>query len=84
MEKRRVFGTGGELLVHQPDVDFVMLARSQGIRGAEVREPQGLEAALRRGVDAITAGEPYLIDARVAPVGAGADSVWHKLFKLRR
>ena len=31
-----------------------------------------------------TAGEPYLLDVRVATVGAGADSTWHQRFKLRR
>ena len=60
-----------------------MLAKAEGIEGTEVREPQALEAALRRGVDAITAGEPYLLDVRVAPVGTGAESTWHQRFKLR-
>jgi thiamine pyrophosphate-dependent acetolactate synthase large subunit-like protein len=73
-----------EVYLGDPEIDFVMLARSQGIQGLEVREPADLEAALRRGVDAINAGEPYLIDARVATVGAGADSTWHQRFKLRR
>ena len=49
----------------------------------QVREPEALEAALRRGVDAITAGEPYLLDVRIANVGAGADSTWHQRFTLR-
>ena len=73
-----------EVYLGDPEIDFVMLARAQGIDGAEVREPQALEAALRRGVDAINAGEPYLGDARVATVGAGADSIWHQRFKLRQ
>jgi hypothetical protein len=60
-----------------------MLARSQGIEGRKVTEPGDLEAALRRGVDAIPAGAPYLLAARVATVGAGADSTWHQRFKLR-
>jgi thiamine pyrophosphate-dependent acetolactate synthase large subunit-like protein len=112
MEKKRVFGTGGELLVHQlvaqgvrnfhtfggemakqkkypevylgdPEIDFVMLAKAQGIEGTAVREPQAIEAALRRGADAINAGEPYLLDIRVATVGTGAESTWHQRFKLR-
>ena len=53
------------------------------VEGTEVREPQALKAALRRGVAAITAGEPYLLDVRVAPVGKGAESTWHQRFKLR-
>jgi benzoylformate decarboxylase len=72
-----------EVYLGDPEIDFVMLAKSQGVDGAEVREPQALEAALRRGVDAITAGEPYLLDVRVANVGPGADSTWHQRFKLR-
>ncbi len=72
-----------EVYLGDPEIDFVMLAKSQGVDGAEVREPQVLEAALRRGVDAITAGEPYLLDVRIANVGAGADSTWHQRFKLR-
>ena len=60
-----------------------MLPKAQGIEGTEVREPQALEAALRRGVDAITAGEPYLLDVRVAPAGTSAESTWHQRFKLR-
>jgi len=66
-----------------PEIDFVMLARAQGIEGAAVREPQAIEAALRRGVDAMNAGEPYLLDIRVAAVSAGAESTWHQRFKLR-
>ena len=72
-----------EVYLGDPEIDFVMLARSQGIDGTEVREPQGLEAALRRGVEALSAGEPYLVDVRIATVGAGADSTWHQRFKLR-
>ena len=72
-----------EVYLGDPEIDFAMLAKAQGIEGTEVREPQALEAALRRGVDAITAGEPYLLDVRVATVGAGADSTWHQRFKLR-
>jgi benzoylformate decarboxylase len=72
-----------ECYLGDPEIDFVMLARSQGIEGSAVREPQALEVALRRGVDAITAGEPYVLDVRVATVGAGADSTWYQRFKLR-
>ena len=72
-----------EVYLGEPEIDFVMLARAQGIQGSEVREPKDLKAALRRGVDAITAGEPYVLDVRVATVGTGAESTWHQRFKLR-
>jgi hypothetical protein len=60
-----------------------MLAKAQGIDGMHVREPQALEAALRRGAEVIAGGEPYLLDVRLTGVGAGADSTWHQRFKLR-
>src|SRR5215468_5968249 len=72
-----------EVYLGDPEIDFVMLARAQGLEGAEVREPHDLAAALRRGADAIAAGEPYLLDVRVATVGSGAESIWHQRFKLR-
>jgi benzoylformate decarboxylase len=72
-----------EVYLGDPDIDFVMLAKAQGIEGTAVREPQALESALRRGADAIAAGEPYLLDVRVATVGTGAESTWHQRFKLR-
>ena len=72
-----------EVYLGDPEIDFVLLAKSQGVAGAKVTKPQELEGALRRGVEAIAGGEPYLLDVRVAPVGAGADSTWHQQFKLR-
>jgi len=72
-----------EVYLGDPEIDFVMLAKSQGIEGCRVTEPNDMEAALRRGVDATTAGEPYVLDVRVATIGAGADSTWHQRFKLR-
>lgn len=73
-----------EVFLGDPEIDFVMLAKSQGIDGMIVREPQALEKALRRGTEVMSAGEPYLIDVRIARVGAGSDSTWHQEFKLRR
>jgi thiamine pyrophosphate-dependent acetolactate synthase large subunit-like protein len=72
-----------EVYLGDPEISFSMLAKSQGVNGAEVRDPQDLERALRRGLEVTAAGEPYVLDVRVAPVGAGADSTWHQQFKLR-
>lgn len=71
-----------EVFLGDPEIDFAKLAQAQGVPGAKVESPQELEAALRRGVEATAAGEPYVLDVRVAPVGAGADSTWHQKFKL--
>jgi thiamine pyrophosphate-dependent acetolactate synthase large subunit-like protein len=73
-----------EVYLGDPEIDFSMLAKSQGVDGAKVTAPQDLERALRRAVEVTAAGEPYVLDVRVTPVGAGADSTWYQEFKLRR
>jgi thiamine pyrophosphate-dependent acetolactate synthase large subunit-like protein len=73
-----------EVYLGDPEIDFVMLAKSQGVDGAKVTAPQDLERALRRAVEVTAAGEPYVLDVRVTPVGPGADSTWYQQFKLRR
>lgn len=73
-----------EVYLGDPEIDFVMLAKSQGVSGARVDNPQDLEKALRRGADVIAGGEPYLLDVRLATVGGGADSTWYQDYKLRR
>lgn len=66
-----------ETYLGDPEVDFVMLAKAQGIEGMRVDEPGDLEAALKRGSDAQAAGEPFLLDVRITNVGAGADQSWY-------
>src|SRR4029453_16635769 len=73
-----------EVFLGDPEIDLVMLARSQGVDGMHVREPQALEAGRRRGAGVTAGGQPFLLDVRIANVGAGADSTWYKEFKLRR
>jgi benzoylformate decarboxylase len=71
-----------ETYLGDPAIDFVMLAKSQGIDGMHVYEPDELDAALTRGRDAQAAGEPFVLDVHITNVGAGADSNWHKAFAL--
>ena len=65
-----------------PDIDFVQLAASQGIKGERATTPAELEAALRRGMQATKGGEPYVVEALIRRIGAGAESTWHEGFKL--
>ena len=65
-----------------PDIDFVKLAQSQGIEGITVENSSELRPALKRGVDATRAGEPFLLDVRVSRTGGGADSTWHQAYSL--
>jgi len=72
-----------ETYIGNPDIDFVMLAKSQGIRGEHVTKPQELDAALTCARDVQPQGEPYLLDVRIANVGIGSDQCWHQSFRLR-
>ncbi len=65
-----------------PDIDFSLLAKSQGVSGEQVTQPDGIAPALRRGMDATARGEPYIVDVRVGRTGGGAESTWHQAFNL--
>jgi benzoylformate decarboxylase len=65
-----------------PDIDFVQLAASQGVRGEKVEAGGDLRPALQRGIAATRDGKPYLIDVLIARYGGGAESTWHDSFNL--
>jgi thiamine pyrophosphate-dependent acetolactate synthase large subunit-like protein len=66
------------LYLAAPAVDYVGLARSQGVDGEAVTTLKELEPALRRGLERVTVeNRPYLIDVTVAREGVGADSTWY-------
>jgi thiamine pyrophosphate-dependent acetolactate synthase large subunit-like protein len=71
-----------ETYLGDPAIDFVMLAKAQGIEGQHVHEPNELDAALKRAREVQAAGEPYLLDVHITNVGPGADQSWYKAFKL--
>ena len=79
---RRMAETGHYhgLYLGDPDIDFVKLAESQGVRGERVTSAADISAALKRGTAATRAGEPYLVEVVVARVGGGTDSTWHQKF----
>jgi len=71
-----------ETFLGDPAIDFVLLAKAQGIEGQHVYEPAELDAALTRAREVQAAGEPYLLDVHITNVGAGADQSWYKAFNL--
>ena len=73
-----------ETYLGDPAIDFVMLAKAQGIEGQHVHEPSELDAALTRAREVQAAGEPYLLDVHITNVGAGADQNWYKEFSLSK
>ena len=66
-----------------PAVDYVGLARAQGVEGECVKTVKELEPALRRGLDVTTRGNrPYMVEVAVAREGVGADSTWYQDWQL--
>ncbi len=70
------------LYIGDPDVDFVKLAESQGVKGEKVTAGSDIKAAFKRGIQATRDGNPYVIEVVVAPTGGGAESTWHQGYKL--
>jgi thiamine pyrophosphate-dependent acetolactate synthase large subunit-like protein len=71
------------LYLSAPAVDYVALARSQGVEGEAVTTAKELEPALWRGLERVTRdNRPYLIDVSVAREGVGADSIWYQDWQL--
>ena len=71
------------LWLSDPAVDYVSLARAQGVDGECVKTVKDLEPALRRGLDITTRGNrPYVVEVAVAREGIGADSTWFQDWKM--
>lgn len=65
-----------------PDIDFVKLAESQGVKGERVEAGGALDAALKRGIAATRDGKPYLVEVVISRYGGGAESTWYEKFSL--
>ena len=60
-----------------PDVDFVGIAESFGIKGEVISSPDQINPAMKRAIQTTKDGKPYLIDAILAQRGPGAGINWH-------
>jgi benzoylformate decarboxylase len=70
-----------------PDVDFTKLAAAYNIPGAVVNNSDELAPAIRRGLQTLRDGRPFMLDVRTRTFGPGADLTWYpdfSLAKLRR
>ncbi len=65
-----------------PDIDYVMLARSQGVDGAKATTASEFEAVVKRGIAATRRGEPFVVDVDISRFGGGAESTWYQAFNL--
>ena len=68
-----VRGRGGDRswigsTLRDPDIDYVKMAGGYGMAGeGPISDPAKLSASLKRGVDAVKRGEPYMIDVITQP-----------------
>jgi len=54
--------------IDNPNIDYTMLAKSMGVQAeGPVSDPKDLSAAIRRGIDVVKRGDPYLIDVITQP-----------------
>jgi acetolactate synthase-1/2/3 large subunit len=54
--------------LRDPNIDFAAMAKSMGVGASgPITDPKDLAAAIRRGVDVVKRGEPYLIDVVTQP-----------------
>ena len=65
-----------------PNIDFVGLAKSQGVDGAKIERSADLIPSLKRGIAATKAGEPFLLDIVVAKTGGGRNSDWFQAYNV--
>jgi benzoylformate decarboxylase len=71
------------LFLGAPAMDYVALARAQGVEGERVGSPKELEPALRRGLERTTRdNRPYVVEVAVAREGVGAESTWYQDWEM--
>jgi len=70
------------MMLDNPLIDFVGLARAEGCDGIRVEKAADLRPALKRGIEATRAGTPFLIDVEVGRTGGVADSAWFQRFSV--
>jgi thiamine pyrophosphate-dependent acetolactate synthase large subunit-like protein len=60
-----------------PDVDFTKLAAAYNIPGAVVENTDQLAPAIKRGLQTLKEGRPFMLDVRTRTLGSGADLTWY-------
>lgn len=65
-----------------PEIDFVGLARSQGVRGRRVTAASEIADGLQEGINETKNGRPYLLEIVIGCMGGGAESTWHRKLSI--
>lgn len=83
--RARATGRYPGVQISHPDIDYVAMASSYGIRGERIDKPGDLRAALGRARQAIVArGKPYLVDVRIERFFDGSESEWFDSYSVVR
>jgi thiamine pyrophosphate-dependent acetolactate synthase large subunit-like protein len=54
--------------IEDPNINYAMLAQSMGVHAeGPISDPKDLGPAIKRGIDVVKRGEPYLIDVITQP-----------------
>jgi acetolactate synthase-1/2/3 large subunit len=54
--------------IENPNINYTMLAKSMGVEAeGPISDPKDLSAAIRRGIEVVKRGDPYLIDVITQP-----------------
>src|SRR5580698_8340398 len=54
--------------IENPNINYAMMAKSMGVEAeGPISDPKDLSAAIRRGIDVVKRGDPYLIDVITQP-----------------
>ena len=65
-----------------PDVDFTQLAAVYGIDGAVVTNSEQVRPAIEKGLRTLAEGRPFMLDARTASWGTGAELTQYQKFSV--
>jgi benzoylformate decarboxylase len=82
--KGRMAATGHYhgMYLGDPEIDFVGLAASQGVRGRRVTSAREIADGLREGIRETRNGKPYLLEIVIGCTGEGAESTWHQQHRI--
>lgn len=66
----------------RPDVEFTRLASAYNIPGAVVRNTDELQGAIKKGLQTLAEGRPFLLDVHTRRIGIGADVTEYQKYSV--
>jgi thiamine pyrophosphate-dependent acetolactate synthase large subunit-like protein len=60
-----------------PDMDFALYAQAHGVNAETVISPSDIRPAIKRGINSMKEGKPYLLNVQAERWGGVGDETWH-------